>query len=485
MAFNVQSWGRISSSSNNDITTLQDGSFVGAPNIFTYISATDTLATIAASGYFNAVAFEMNVYDYIQVHGTDGFAELTVATITAATPPVVTTTSAGAGGDVDGPAVSINNNLVAFDGVTGKLIKDSGQSIATIQNGSLVYAASAAGTDTYAVTLAPVPTAYVNGMVVNFKTDVANTGAATLNVNGLGAVSITKTNGTALATGDIGATHIATVVYNSTGPTFQLQSPVANSVSGIVPLSLGGTSKALTAADGGIVYSDANSFEILAPTSTANQPLLSGASGAPGWSTATYPGATTINQILYSSAANTVGGLASANDGVLITSAAGVPSISSTLPSGLSIPSPTITTPNIVGVSNASSAAAGSVGEVISSVIASASAVSLTTATATNITSISLTAGDWDVYGNVFLSASVAFSQSFCWCSTTSATLPDVSLINALNVAATAAASAVGLSAPFLRVNVNSTTTVYLGGWGTFASGTGTACGGIYARRVR
>lgn len=44
---------------------------------------------------------------------------------------------------------------------------------------------------------------------------------------------------------------------------------------------------------------------------------------------------TTANQILYSSATSTIAGLASANDGVLITSAAGVPSISSTLPSAV------------------------------------------------------------------------------------------------------------------------------------------------------
>ena len=41
---------------------------------------------------------------------------------------------------------------------------------------------------------------------------------------------------------------------------------------------------------------------------------------------------TTINQLLYSSAANTVAGLATGNNGVLITSGAGVPSISSTIP---------------------------------------------------------------------------------------------------------------------------------------------------------
>jgi len=60
--------------------------------------------------------------------------------------------------------------------------------------------------------------------------------------------------------------------------------------------------------------------------------LRSGLSTAPTWSTATFPATTTINQLLYSSAANTVTGLTTALNGVLITSAGGVPSISSTLP---------------------------------------------------------------------------------------------------------------------------------------------------------
>jgi trimeric autotransporter adhesin len=61
---------------------------------------------------------------------------------------------------------------------------------------------------------------------------------------------------------------------------------------------------------------------------TAGQVLQSGGAAAnPVYSTATYPSTTTINQILYSSAANTVSGLATANNGVLITSATGVPSV--------------------------------------------------------------------------------------------------------------------------------------------------------------
>lgn len=48
------------------------------------------------------------------------------------------------------------------------------------------------------------------------------------------------------------------------------------------------------------------------------------------WSTATYPVTTTVNQILYSSSANVVAGITVANSGRLVTSAAGVPSVSTT-----------------------------------------------------------------------------------------------------------------------------------------------------------
>jgi len=97
----------------------------------------------------------------------------------------------------------------------------------------------------------------------------------------------------------------------------------------------GGTGANLTASNGGIVYSTATAMAILSGTATANQIVLSGSNTTPAWSTATYPATTTVNQILYSSSANTIAGLATGNSGVLITSAGGVPSISSTLPSAV------------------------------------------------------------------------------------------------------------------------------------------------------
>jgi hypothetical protein len=77
-----------------------------------------------------------------------------------------------------------------------------------------------------------------------------------------------------------------------------------------------------------LVGAASNLITNIGPSATSNQVFQSGGSSAnPAWSTATYPATTTINQILYSSAANTVSGLATGNNGVLITSATGVPSL--------------------------------------------------------------------------------------------------------------------------------------------------------------
>lgn len=114
---------------------------------------------------------------------------------------------------------------------------------------------------------------------------------------------------------------------------------------GVVPLSLGGTNANLTASNGGIFYSTATAGAILSGTATASQVLLSGSSTTPSWSTATYPSSTTANQLLYSSAANTIAGLATANSAVLVTTSAGVPGFSGTMTNGQLIIGSTGATP--------------------------------------------------------------------------------------------------------------------------------------------
>ena len=94
------------------------------------------------------------------------------------------------------------------------------------QGSGEVYAADGGGTDSYAITLVPAPTSYVTGAVYNFKANTANTGAASLNVNGLGAKTIKKNHDQDLEDNDIESGQIVTVAYDGTN--FQMQSQIAN-----------------------------------------------------------------------------------------------------------------------------------------------------------------------------------------------------------------------------------------------------------------
>lgn len=94
-----------------------------------------------------------------------------------------------------------------------------------LQKGAEIYAADGEASDTYVITLSPVPAAYYAGMVLHFMANTANTGACTLNVNSLGAKTIKKQNDQDTETGDIEAGQIVTVVYDGTN--FQMQSQSA------------------------------------------------------------------------------------------------------------------------------------------------------------------------------------------------------------------------------------------------------------------
>lgn len=103
---------------------------------------------------------------------------------------------------------------------------------------------------------------------------------------------------------------------------------------GLLSLARGGTNANLTASNGGIFYSTASAGAILAGTSTANQIVLSGSNAAPSWSTATYPATTTVNQILFSSSANTITGLTTGNSSTIFTNTSGVPAWTGSMTNG-------------------------------------------------------------------------------------------------------------------------------------------------------
>lgn len=115
-------------------------------------------------------------------------------------------------------------------------------SIATATDiSSPVAAADAGANDTYTATLSPAPASYVDGVHYRFKANTANTGAATINFNALGAKTIKKVVGgvtTDLSDNDIRAGQWVDLVYDGTN--MQMQSTLGNAQGGAPSGSAGG-----------------------------------------------------------------------------------------------------------------------------------------------------------------------------------------------------------------------------------------------------
>ncbi len=139
------------------------------------------------------------------------------------------------------------------------------------------------------------------------------------------------------------------------------------------------------------------------------------------------------------------------------------------------------------GVTNGSDAPPGQIGEVISSNVTTG--VTLTNNATANVTSIVLTAGDWDVSGEVWvgvgtggatlLSAGINF---------TNGVLPAASSPGSsrgyLQAALPASSTQILVLRP-CRVSLSGSATYYLMVYALFPSGTTTGTGNIWARRAR
>lgn len=154
----------------------------------------------------------------------------------------ITVTNAAAN---DNPTISATGD----DTNIGINIKPKGTGVVAI-DGAENYAADAGANDTYVITIEGV-TAYATGQTFKFKANTANTGAATLNVNSLGAKTIVKNYNATLADNDILANQLVEVIYDGTN--FQLLSPIANTASGLSSKVITGD-RDMTAASGDVAY---------------------------------------------------------------------------------------------------------------------------------------------------------------------------------------------------------------------------------------
>jgi hypothetical protein len=173
------------------------------------------------------------------------------------------------------------------------------------------------------------------------------------------------------------------------------------------------------------------------------------------------------------------GAIVLANGPTFVTSTVTAPSITFSSTSG------------IIGTTTNNDAAAGSVGEFVSASLTFGTPVSLTTDTPANVTSIDLTAGDWDVWGNVGYTGGATTLVQYCFAASTqtSATLPTTDFLASATY--TAAGLAIFASANILfniqqqRVSLSGTTTIYLVAQAGFSVSTCSAYGNIRARRRR
>lgn len=150
-----------------------------------------------------------------------------------------------------------------------------------------------------------------------------------------------------------------------------------------------------------------------------------------------------------------------------------------------------VISPSMLGTTTNDNAAAGMIGEFVSTTLPLGSAITPVHNTVANITSITLSAGDWDVSGEVQInfSASTTYSYYVAAVSTASATLPNAPDIsrNGWSGAPQALATAIGngFVTGVKRVSLASTTTVYLVFVLGFSAGSPLVFGTISARRAR
>ncbi len=373
----------------------------------------------------------------------------------------------------------------------GSALTDS-VSLQQVQYGFGSFLTSVAGTNTITATATPTP-AYTVGQRFTFIPAATNTGAVTLNISSVGAGAV-QWKGAALIGGELVANLPVTVYVSAATPVFEI-------------IGSGGS---LAVAPTASVAAHATTCDVW----TARETILTGTAvtftdipdapyvGAVAWvymnATHTWTDGAVFDVQGGANYTAAVGDWVRINAVTVSTFDVMIFKASGTAASGAnsditSLAAVTALTNatgvDIKGTNTNDSAAAGNVGEFVSGTVASGSAVGLTSATGANVTSISLTAGDWDVSGNIIFipAATTSITALFASSSSTSATVAaDYYRFDDQRAAyVPAGGGRIGSPIPTQRFSLSGTTTIYLVAQANFTVSTLSAYGFISARRVR
>lgn len=123
------------------------------------------------------------------------------------------------------PTANIPMGTFKITGLGAGTVATDAVRLGQLQNFSTGTLITVAGTDTITGTVSPSLTAYTAGQIFSFVVGTTNTGAVTLNIDGLGAKAVTRTGAIALVAGAMVTGQVALVEYD--GTRFQLLDPNA------------------------------------------------------------------------------------------------------------------------------------------------------------------------------------------------------------------------------------------------------------------
>lgn len=306
-------------------------------------------------------------------------------------------------------------------------------------------------------TYTPALASLVDGQLCFVRSTAANTTTTpTFNPNGLGANTITKNGGGALAPGDIPGNLAELILrYNLSNTRWEL---LNDSITTANWVAAGGTADAITA-----------TYSPVVPALTDGLLCFFRASAANATTTPTFN-------------PNGLGAHTITKNGGAILGAGDIPAALAEC----------IVRYNL---SNTRWELLNPAAEnVVTSTIAVASAVALSNGVAANVTSISIPPGDWDVSGCVAFGGAASTAVTNCVASISATTGALTGLPNGSEVQQAFGAVAqtftpyvsvayIGVNVGPLRVNISSTATYFLVGGSAFTASTSKAWGYILARR--